>query len=266
VKRKTLAIPIRVTNWSDTSQVVMLFTRSYGIVEAVAKGAHRFPNPFQGPFDLGILWDVIFAERPPERGLSILTEGAVADGFRGTRRSWLRIASAAYVLEFLRAVGTSGEAAETLFDAAVETMAGIGGDGCPPGIGPPRGGSAGPSGEDARAAAWLLSFECRALRALGLTAPPAVCSDCGRPWSGSDRPVVYSAKVGGLLCGTCRKDRPGVLVGGRAVRALEALASPPGASPEDFGLDLLPDLIRLVGEIRVFLLEHQFRMLQYVPL
>jgi DNA repair protein RecO (recombination protein O) len=265
LKRKTLAIPIRIVNWSDSSQVVVLFTREHGIVEAVAKGAHRIPNPFQGPFDLAMAWEVVFAERPPERGLSILTEGCVVDGFRGSRRSPCAWAAAAFLIEYLRTVGTAGEPARELFDAAMEVLDGIAGISWP-GAGPDA--PACP-GEDARIASWLISFECLAFRILGLNAPLSACAACGRPWSRSDRPVFFSPPGGGILCGSCRKGREGILVPGGAVRAFDALAgmrpsSPPPAAV--WGGGILPDLARILREMRVFLLEHDFRMIKYVPL
>jgi DNA repair protein RecO (recombination protein O) len=265
LKRKTLAIPIRIVNWSDSSQVVVLFTREHGIVEAVAKGAHRIPNPFQGPFDLAMAWEVVFAERPPERGLSILTEGWVVEGFRGSRRSTVAWAAAAYLIEYLRAVGTAGEPARELFDATVEAMEGISGVSCP---GEGTDNSAG-RGEEARIASWLISFECRALRILGLNAPLSACAACGRPWSRSDRPVFFSPQGGGILCGSCSKEREGILVPGGAVRAFDALAGLLPASPPPgdlWGKGILSDLARILREMRVFLLEHDFRMIKYVPL
>jgi DNA repair protein RecO (recombination protein O) len=257
MRRKTLALPVRVVDWSDTSQILTLFTRELGIVEAIAKGAHRPRNAFQGPFDLGVMWEVVLAERPPERGLAILTEGAIGEGFRGLRRGWASWTAAAYVLEFLRAVGTGGEHAGELFDVAVAALREL-----------DRGG-AGRAGEDGAGgggiAQAVISFEARALRVLGLSAPISSCAECGRPWSGSDRPVFYSASVGGILCGSCRRKDPqrhGVVVPGRAVRVLERLAS--GGEPAE--PEALAPLATLTRELRLFYLEHDFKMLKYVSI
>jgi DNA repair protein RecO (recombination protein O) len=274
VKRKTLGLPVRVTNWSDSSQIVTLFTPDLGIVEAVAKGAHRIPNPFQGPFDLAVLWEVVFAERPPERGLSILTEGVVVEGFPGARRSFRRWAAAAFIVEYLRAVGTAGEASGELFEAAIDALRAVSDEGI--------------DGDDIGGG--VLEFEGRALRILGLAGPVSACAACGRPWSGSDRPVFFSIHAGGILCGACRKDRSGIQVGGAAVRALGAWveggrwgkgrepipSAPPGGPPVASSADrpepagpprldpaVRGDLARIIAEYRVFSLERNFRLLQY---
>ena len=132
----------------------------------------------------------------------------------------------------------------------------------------------------------MVSFEARALRILGLSAPIASCAGCGRRWSGSDRPVFYAASAGGILCAACRGREPlqhGVMVPGSAVRLLEDLAgrddaaadpapplsaeSPDRPPPADLLLAdprLLPHLRKLTGESRVFYLEHDFKMLKYI--
>ncbi len=272
VKRKTLAIPVRVVNWSDSSQVLSLFTRELGIVEAIAKGAHRNRNAFQGPFDLGMIWEVVFAERPPERGLSILTEGAVFEDFRGIRTSLRRWAAASFLLEYLRAVGTSGESARDLFDSVQMALTAL----ATPELvfGEPEGDER-LSGEDQVSLALLL-FEPRALRVLGLSAPISACAECGRQWPGTDRPVFFSAEAGGILCTSCREGNPhrkGILVPGSAVRTYEVLSSTPpphpGARPSKafmkLDLRLVPPLEMVLKDLRFFLLEHDFKMIKYGP-
>jgi DNA repair protein RecO len=232
-------------------------------VECIAKGAHRPRNAFQGPFDLGVLWEVVLAERPPERGLAILTEGAILEGFHGLRRGWTTWAAGAYVIEFLRAVGTEGEPSGDLFDAAVDSLRALDGAGAPGGGGPV-----------AAIELALIAFEARALRILGMSAPITACAQCGRRWSGSDRPVFFAASLGGILCGACRgrePERHGVVVPGSAVRVLEALTMAPrpgeGEPPAELagGAGLLPHLARLSRELRAFYLEREFKMLKYLP-
>jgi DNA repair protein RecO len=235
-------------------------------VECIAKGAHRPRNAFQGPFDLGVLWEVVLAERPAERGMAILTEGAIVEGFPGLRRGWASWAAGAYITEFLRAVGTEGEPSGELFDAAVGTLRTLGTD-------PPEAG--GPSARVPPIAFALVAFEARALRILGLSAPITACAGCGRRWSGSDRPVFFAASLGGILCGACRgrePERHGVVVPGSAVRVLEGLATgSPAPSPGDRPGEpavvpgLLPHLASLTRELRAFYLEREFKMLKYLP-
>lgn len=209
MKRKTLAIPIRLTDYSDSSQVVSLLTREVGALDGLAKGAYRLKGSFQSPFDLAVLYEVVYLERRAS-GLSILTEAAVIDGYRGLRKRWERYIGATHVLEFLRAVVTHGEEASELFDLVVSTFRGLG--------------RAEGSG---RIESLLLSFDLRALRLLGLLPPVSACVWCGRPWPPSNREVFLSPQEGGLLCRACRAKRRatrGVHAAGSAVRILKALA------------------------------------------
>lgn len=280
VKHKTLAIPIRVVNWSDSSQILSLFTRDFGILEAIAKGAHRSRNAFQGPFDLCRIWEVVFAERNPDRGLSILTEGIVFEDLRGIRDGLSRWIAASFLIEYLRAVGTAGEPSQDLFDAAAGTLAALHRPenmDCLPGGSDPETGMDGIDGERYRISAALLSFESRALRILGLSAPITSCTECGRPWPRTDRPVFFSAQGGGIICTGCRERLPprqGRMVSGGTIRAYELLASrkypPPGRYTSVIKFQLAPVQLRqldlVLRDLRLFLLERDFKMLKYGPI
>jgi len=260
VKRKTLAIPVRLVNFSDTSQVLTLFTRDQGLVEAIAKGAHREKNAFQGPFDLAVLSEIVYAERAPDRGLAILVEASVVDGFRGMRGSWRSWAGAAFVLEYLRVVGTRGESAAELFDLARRTLSRLAR-------------LSDPAGRAEAVEAVVSVFEARALRILGFSAPVVACAGCGRRWSRSERPVFFSPGHGGILCGRCRErepDRRGLAVPGAVVRTLDALAGAPPEREDEAAaaIDafLLPSLRRLLDLQRTFALERELGMLKFLPL
>jgi DNA repair protein RecO (recombination protein O) len=185
MKRKTLAIPVRSVDYSDSSQVVSFFTRDHGILDGLAKGAHREKNSFQGPFDLAVLYEVVFIERR-SAGLAIITEAALLDGLRGLRRRWKEYAGACHLLEFIRAVAMPGDAAPQLFDLALETLRTL----AAPGAGGPEG--------------LLARFDVRALRLLGLLPPVDACVGCGREWPGGGRSVYFSPRAGGILCRACR--------------------------------------------------------------
>lgn len=206
MKVKTLAIPLRTNDYSESSQVVVLFTRDLGLVEGIAKGAHREKSSFQGPFDLGVVYEVVLIERRGS-GLSLLTESSVVEGLRGLRRSWPRFAAASHVLDVLRTVATASAQDVPLFDLARACLGVL------------------DAAEGDRIPACLARFDALALRALGLLGPIAACVRCGRPWPGGDRPAFLSPAAGGLLCSRCRGASSGgaVPLTGSAVRLLGLL-------------------------------------------
>ena len=258
MKQKTLAIPIRLTDYSNSSQVVALLTPDVGALDGLAKGAYRLKGSFQSPFDLAILYEVVYVERRSS-GLSILTEASVIDGYRGLRWSWERYIGATHVLEFLRAVVTHGEEASELFDLVVSTFRSLCRADAPGQI-----------------ESLLLGFDLRALCLLGLLPPVSACVRCGRPWPPSNREVFLSVQEGGLVCRACRESQRvarGVHVAGAVVRVLKALAEAElddGEAGQDGEWQAIePDwrrhrrfLTRTVKEMRTRLLERELTVLE----
>jgi len=249
VKQKTLALPIRCVDFSDSSQVVSLFTRSFGLVEAIAKGAHREKNPFQGPFDLAVLYEAVFVERGAA-GLSILTEATVLEGYRGVRASWPKHRAASHMIELLRAVTVPEEEEPDLFDLCLRMLDRLADP-------------AGPAAEPL-----LLSFDACALHALGFLAPLDACVECGRERPDEDRPIFLSPRARGVLCRFCRSEAPdpaGVTLPGPAVRLWEALAQEDlTAWTEESDVSRRSGLAlsRALSRLRTSLLERELVLLQ----
>ena len=253
MKKKTLAIPIRTTDFSDTSQVVSFLTRDFGVVDGIAKGAYREKSPFQGPFDLATLVEIIFLQRSPNQSLAIIAEGTHLSGYRGIRASWDRHVAAAYVIEFLRLVGLPADPVPELFDLALATLAVV---------------------ESSTAQGALVDalgrFEVSAFRALGLSAEISRCGGCGRPWAQQDRPVYFCPEVVGILCPKCRDAprlrRQGRTVPGRLVRRVNTLAWRPADNPtrgKSLNSSDRREFRRMLGELRETLLERELRMAAY---
>src|SRR5688500_6513039 len=83
------AVCLRVMPYSETSQILSLFTREHGRVRLIAKGATRRTkagkSKFDGGLDLLDSGDAVFSFAP-ERDLSILAEWRLRDGHLGLRR------------------------------------------------------------------------------------------------------------------------------------------------------------------------------------
>jgi DNA repair protein RecO (recombination protein O) len=239
-----------MVDFSDSSQVVSLFTREAGLLDGIAKGAHRPKSSFQGPFDLAVLYDVEFIDRRG-RGLAILTEAEVLDGYRGLRRSWRRYVVACQAIELLRGVVVAAERTADLFDLACRAFEGF---------------SEGPEA----ALGWsLLHFEVRTLALLGFLAAVETCVHCGREWPAGPVVAYYSPAAGGLFCRRChRAERAAVervaALSGAEVRVLRELSQtadgPPAARSES---RVLRQLHGCVARSCTALLERPLRVLRY---
>lgn len=247
--QKTAALPIRSTDFSDSSQIVSLFTREFGLVEAIAKGAHRDKNPFQGPFDLAVLYEVVFLQRGGSN-LAILTEATVIEGFRGVRRTWPKHRATSHLLELLRAVATAGEAEPELFDLTLRTLERL----------------ADPSGLAAEPI--VMAFDAGALQTLGFLAPIDACVECGLERPDEERPVFLSPRARGVLCRFCRSEAPdpgGVTLPGPAVRLWARLAAEDLTAWKDqAGVSEHSGkaLSRALSRLRTTLLERELVLLQ----
>jgi DNA repair protein RecO (recombination protein O) len=70
---KDLAICIRDIDYSETSQIVTLFTRQAGKLNAIAKGSKRPKSKFGGPIEILSFGEIVFSDSSREK-LSTLTE------------------------------------------------------------------------------------------------------------------------------------------------------------------------------------------------
>lgn len=250
VRRSTAAIVLSTVDYSDSSQIISFLSREVGLLEGIAKGAHRPKNPFQGPFDLAVLYDVGFIERRSS-GLSIIAEAEVLDGFRGLRESWSRHVAASQMIEFLRGVSVAGERTSELFDLACGTFARI-------------------ATAPESSIAWnLLHFEIRALHLLGFLATVDACVACGKKWPGVVRAALFSPLAGGIVCRGCHRARPPTSdrvssLSGNAVGVLRDLSTIAGAPPNS-SLEhrSMRQLHTCVSRSVTALLERPLRMLRY---
>ena len=87
---KSLAIVLRVRDFSETSCVVTLFTRSLGKITALAKGARRPKSPFESALDLMAVCRIVFLHKSSDV-LDLLTEAKLERRFRAASRDLPRV-------------------------------------------------------------------------------------------------------------------------------------------------------------------------------
>src|SRR5262245_5308590 len=119
--QKTDALVIRQTDFSETSKVVTFFTREFGKISAIAKGARRLKGPFEAAIDLLSVCRIVFI-RKSSGGLDILTEAQLASRFRPAERDLLCLYGGYYVAELLCDLTEDYDPHPILFDEAVKTL------------------------------------------------------------------------------------------------------------------------------------------------
>ena len=218
---KTLAIVLRVIEFSETSCVVTLFTEDFGKVSALAKGARRPKGPFESALDLLAVVRIVFLHNSSE-ALDLLTEARLVRRFRAAARDLTRLYAGYYVAELLSELTSEGDSQRELFQAADLALQGLEGNDEP--------------------AAVILRFELAALRHLGHGPGVTECVECGGEIGSSGR-ISFGLLAGGVMCSRCRVGKRQVVNLSRgAVETLRTFQARPETT-----LDL-PAAVR--GEVR----------------
>src|SRR5688500_17875573 len=179
-------ICLRKVAYSESSQILLLFARSHGLVRVIAKGAHRTTkagaSKFGGGIDLLDLADAVFTH-DPERELSTLTEWSLRDGHLELRNHLRGMYLAQYAAELVGLLIEEHDPHPDLFDRLEFTIKEL----------------ATPRAEEA-----FLAFELDLLRETGYLAELVQCVACGREAAAGPADAVYfSPASGGVVCRDC---------------------------------------------------------------
>ena len=228
---KATAIVIRTVEFSETSLVVTLFTREFGKIGALAKGARRLKGPFESALDLLALCRIVFLHKSSE-ALDLLTEAKLLRRFRPAGRDLAGLYAGYYLAELLDGLTDEDDPHPELFDLADETLAALA------------------TGESV--AKCVVRFELIALRLLGHVPSLSACAECGAPVAAVGR-VAFGQLDGGVLCPACRGGKKQVvLVSAGVLRSMAQLADADGNAWRRLKIDP-----RSLGELRG-LLNHYF--------
>jgi len=198
---KTDAIVLRVVEFSETSCIVTLFTRSLGKITTIAKGARRKKSPFEAALDLIAICRIVFLHKSSQ-SLDILTEAKLQRRFRSSAKDLDRFYAGLYLIELLNLMTDDADPHEELFDEAVLAIGLI--DRCDDEAKVSLG-DAETSTRDA-----LIQFEIRLLDLLGHLPMLTHCVDCGRPKTTISK-VQFGLNRGGIICQNCRPGKTNVV-------------------------------------------------------
>ena len=183
------AICIRATDYSETSQVLTLLTRTGGVVRLLAKGSRRPRSKSGGAIDLLAEGKCVFTV-PKGDALGTLIEFVETTGRSALRDRLDRLNIALYMLEVCGALLAEGDPYPEVFDLLHNAMGRLGqADASPT---PVRRGSP---------QAVLAYFQWRLIRHVGLLGELNLCVSCGGKVG--TQGVYFSSSLGGLLCRDC---------------------------------------------------------------
>ena len=244
---KTLAIVLRVIEFSETSCVVRLFTRDFGKLSGLAKGARRPKSPFEAALDLLAVCRLVFIHKSSET-LDVLTEARLERRFRSASRDLSRLYAGYYVAELLDDLTDENDPHLDLFDIADQTLLAL----------------------DSNQAVipTVLRFELTALRILGHLPSLQCCAACGKKVTMHQR-VAFGQLAGGVMCSACRVGSKQIVsVRAETIKIMQQFADADSVSWQSIKLDR-PTWGEVRGVLNHFLrnlLGHQPRIHDYLGL
>jgi len=185
---KSEAIVLRAIPWSETSLVVTLWTKDFGKISAIAKGARRIRSPFESALDLLAHSSVVFIAKSGDV-LDLLTEAKLIRRFRSGQKRLLNLYAGFYVAELLLRFTEEGFAIPDVFEYARETLESL----------------------DARddVGEIVLRFELHLLRLLGHAPSLDACVGCGEVLgnetnnTATSPSISFGIEAGGIVCEKC---------------------------------------------------------------
>lgn len=206
---------IRAVDFSETSKIVTFYTREFGKLGAMAKGAKRLKSSFSVALDLLSVCR-IGVIRKSSAELDILTEAVLEERFAGLRRSLRSLHAGYYLAEVLDGLTQVSEPSPPIYDLVIETLRRL-------------------AAEDD--AFWpLVRMNTRLMTELGYGLQLDACVSCGAE-SPSKRRMALSIAGGGVVCDACAASQEGLTpVDGGTVAALRWLGKSDAAASDRLAL------------------------------
>lgn len=179
---KTDALVIRMADFSESSRVVTFFSRDWGKLSVVAKGAKRLKGPFEAALDLLTDCRIVFI-RKSSSSLDILTEAQLSTRFTPNGRDLTSLYGGYYVAELLSGLTEEYDPHPVLYEEAVGTLERL--------------------SHDENPKLSTLRFELVVLREIGQLPAFDVCVVCGEPTDGVG-PFAFWVSQGGVICPKCQ--------------------------------------------------------------
>lgn len=182
---KTEGIVIRQADFSESSRVVTLFTRDYGKISAVAKGAKRLKSAFHAAIDLLTQSRVLFI-RKMSASLDILTEADMISRFFPEGPQQLTaLYCGYYVAELLAGLTEDYDPHPVLYDETVLMLNRL--------------------QQTEQPQQMMLHYELTILREIGQLPTFDACLVCDKPITGTGD-AIFLISQGGVICQNCRQE------------------------------------------------------------
>ncbi|MDX9990786.1 MAG: DNA repair protein RecO [Anaerolineales bacterium] len=180
------AVVLRHADWGEADRILTLYTREYGKLRAVAKGARKMRSRKAGHLEP---FTHITLQLARARDLSIVTQVETLDAYLPLREDLMLMGYASYAMELLDRFTYDEEGGNpVIFRLLTETLGRL----------------------SLQIEPWLALrfYEMRLLDSLGFRPQLFLCSNCQREILPEDQ--YFSAASGGVICPRCGAGLPGL--------------------------------------------------------
>jgi DNA repair protein RecO (recombination protein O) len=190
----------------DTSRIVVVYTRDFGLLKLVAKGARKTPSRFGFALEPLSRSRLVFYHKP-DRDLHLVSQAETLTATGSALADITRLAHAQAAAELIDRLVWGEEPHADLYDMLVTTLEGT---------------TVAPI---AALPAMTIAFELKVASLLGYRPRLDACAECGEALSPRR---LFSPARGGLMCDRCAESEPGtVRLSADALAGLSLLLSRP---------------------------------------
>lgn len=213
---KTDAIVLHTRRFRESSKIVTLYTREYGKIGVVARGAMQQRSRIASLLQpMAVITTIVY--RKEGRELQNLSKADLLERFPRIAESLERMSAGLAIVELVNATMHDEERHEELYDAIVEALRGL------------------DTGGNDRAV--LLWFMTRLAHLLGYTVRTGSCGVCDEPTTPEGPEVAYSIPMGAPLCAEHRESGGAWPIALGAYALLDRLQTITAAEAGDLALD-----------------------------
>jgi DNA repair protein RecO (recombination protein O) len=194
--KKDHAVCIRTVDYSETSQIVTLFTKEAGKITAIAKGSKRTKSAFDGPIEILSRGEIVYTDSNKE-ALATLTEFQQQLPFQFPSRDLYTLNCSLLAAELLNNLTDDYDPHPLLFDIFMQFLENL--------------------DESRDTLALIILFEFSLLKEIGLQPIFDHCPNCKTKNTQSGGSYYFSSEVNGLICRDCEGSFPDKITVSRSV-------------------------------------------------
>lgn len=236
--QKSSALVLKNFKLGETSKIVTLYTRQFGLEKVVAKGARGLKSRYWGNLESLNYIQAIFYLKPG-RDLHILSDADIVNSFPEIRKNLTKTSYAYAVGEMLARTQWQGARNERLFDMTIETLKAINNT-----LNSPK--------------TLFLGFQSKFFNVTGVNPDTHSCLSCGRQIK--NEPVTFDPHAGRIICHQCQPKTGRLDLSARALRFFNWLKQEP---PATISQHVIPEpLLNEIGVIFDIYMNYHFEGLQ----